>query len=192
MEAGLIATAASALTVGAGAWVAVRTCRPFAWIAAAGGVGALAEVVGLATGFPFGRYEYTQVWQPAIFFGPLGWFPLLLPLAWLMVVGAAERTTHPLPAWVGVPLAAALAAAVDLVMEPATTGPLGYWRWLDRGPLPGGAPWANLVGWFGVSLVGAALLRRTAAPDASERREATVVLLAHTLMIGAVALLVPR
>lgn len=192
LQADLIAAVASALTIGAGAWTVVRTCRPYGWPLAAGLFGAAAEIVGLATGFPFGRYEYTRVWQPALFFGPLGWFPLLLPLAWLMVAGAAERLTHPLPAWIGVPLAAALAAGVDLLMEPAAAGSLNYWRWLDAGPLPGGAPWANLFGWFGVSAVGATLLRRTDAPASPARREAAIVLGAHLLMLGAVSLLTSR
>ena len=185
-DPGLIAPVAAALTLLTGTWAAVRTCRSVGSLLAAGTFGAMSELAGLATGFPFGRYEYTRAWQPAVFLGPLGYFPLLLPLAWLLVAGAAERITHPLPTWAAVPLAGAVAALVDLVMEPVATGPLGYWRWYDPGPLPGGAGWANLLGWFGVSAIGASLLRRSAAPDADARREAALVLVLHLAMFGAI------
>lgn len=185
-DPGLIAPVAAALTLLAGTWAAIRTCRPLGWPLAAGAFGAAIELVGLATGFPFGRYEYSSRWQPAVFLPVLGYFPLLLPLAWLMVAGAAERIVRSFPAWAAVPAAGLLAALVDLVMEPVATGPLGYWRWFDPGPLPGGAPILNLVGWFAISALGAAILRRSEAPSPEARREAALVLALHLAMFEAI------
>lgn len=185
-DPGPIVPIAAALTLLAGTWAAIRTCRPYGWPLAAGLFGAGIELVGLATGIPFGRYEYTDRWQPAVFLGPLGYFPLLLPLAWLMIAGAAERIVRPLPAWAAVPLAGLGAASIDLVMEPVATGPLGYWRWFDPGPLPGGAGWSNFAGWLAVSLVGATILRQSEAPEPGARREAALVLVLHLLMFGAI------
>ena len=57
---------------------ALRTALPvlpLAW---------LVEFIGSHTGFPFGRYSYTPVLQPQ-----LGGVPLLIPLAWLMMLPPA-------------------------------------------------------------------------------------------------------
>jgi putative membrane protein len=48
---------------------------PLAW---------LAEFIGSHTGLPFGRYSYTDLLQPQ-----LGDVPLLIPLAWLMLLPPA-------------------------------------------------------------------------------------------------------
>ncbi len=192
LDPGPIAPVASALTLLAGAWTAVRTCRPLRRPLAAAAFGVVSELAGLATGFPFGRYEYTSRWQPAVFLGPLGWFPLLLPIAWLMVAGAAERVCRPFPLLPRVLAAGVLAAGVDLLMEPAATGGLGYWRWLHPEGLPGGAGPMNVFGWFAVSAIGAALLARSDPPDPPARREAAAVLALHLAMLAAVAALAPR
>ena len=41
-------------------------------------VGAVSEILGLYTGFPFGRYEYTGTWWPSIPIGGGHLFPLLI------------------------------------------------------------------------------------------------------------------
>lgn len=186
IDPGWIAPLAAAATLLSGAYAAVRTCFPRRLVLRAAAVGVLAEIVGLWTGYPFGRYEYTSHWFPTVALGPLGFFPLLLPVAWLMIVGAAERLARPLPTGVAIPAVGAIAALIDLVLEPVATGPLGYWRWLVPGPLPGGAPWMNLGGWFLVSCLGAAILRRSTPPTRPERHEAGLLLLLYLALLATI------
>ncbi len=61
----------------------------------------LAELLGSKTGFPFGRYHYTDLLQPQL----MG-VPLLIPLAWLMMLP---------PAWA--------IAALILQKRPDAAGP---------------------------------------------------------------------
>ena len=111
------------------------------------------EAVGLATGFPYGRYEYSAALGPTL----LG-VPFLVPLAWLMMAWPswilADRLTRP----VGVArrtgarvlLAAALFAAWDVVLDPQLVQ-AGYWTWSHPDPgLPGipTVPLTNLAGWL--------------------------------------------
>jgi len=49
----------------------------------------LTEYIGHTTGFPFGRYAYTPLLQPQ-----LGGVPLLIPLAWLMMLPPAWAVAH--------------------------------------------------------------------------------------------------
>lgn len=118
------------------------------------------ESVGLATGFPYGRYEYSDALGPTL----LG-VPFLVPLAWLMIAW---------PSWVladrltrnardvrrdvtRVTVAAALFAAWDVVLDPQMVQD-GYWTWSDPDPgLPGipTVPLTNLAGWL---LAGAVLM----------------------------------
>lgn len=159
LDPGPIAPVAGAATLGLG------FCACFAdWVRSGGiparwtlaGVtlfGAAAELVGLATGWPFGEYRY-EAWWPWVG-TPWGPFPLLLPVAWAVVAGGCALVFPRRPG-----LAALAATAIDLVMEPVMAGSLGYWRWVERGPMPGDAPIMNSVGWFGVSLVAALLIDR--------------------------------
>lgn len=125
------------------------------------------EAVGLATGFPYGRYAYGGDLGPTV----LG-VPLLVPLAWLMMAWPclllAGRLTR--RRWPRVALAAALFAAWDVVLDPQMVQ-AGYWTWAHPRPgLPGigTVPLTNLAGWLlaGLVLMGLldALERHTAAP----------------------------
>lgn len=142
------------------------------WFALVGAlvIGAVGEIVGLATGAVFGRYEYTERWAPIVQL-PQGPFPVQLPFAWLMMAGCAHVLMKGIvesrggSRWAAVPLAGLLAAVANVPMEPVMAGPLGYWRWLDGGPMPGGAPVQNFIGWFGTTVVASALM---AAVDRSE------------------------
>ena len=53
-------------------------------VAVAGGGGLVAESVGVATGWPFGRYAYTGTLGPEV----LG-VPVVVPLAWVMMAWPA-------------------------------------------------------------------------------------------------------
>jgi uncharacterized membrane protein len=123
------------------------------------GVGAFAEIIGLYTGLPFGKYEYTTAWWPVVGLPQGHHFPLLLPFAWFLIAGGCALALRPLGKSALI-LAPLMATLIDLFMEPVMVHRLGYWRWIERGPLPGGAPWLNAVGWFGTSLLAAIILRR--------------------------------
>ncbi len=166
IDPGPIAPAASALMLACGAGGILARVRsemaPRAVLGALGvlALGAAAEIIGLATGLPFGRYEYTGAWPPSLPLPGLGSWPILLPVAWLMVIGAAWAAA-PGEGWRRALSTAAAAAIFDLAfLEPVMAGPLGYWRWLDPGPLPGGAPLLNFFGWLACSLGAGALLNR--------------------------------
>lgn len=136
-------------------WVGGRTGIAVALVL---GIGIVAEVVGLYTGYPFGRYVYTGRWLPSIGLPGGMNFPLLLPFAWLMVTSGAylvvRRFASGIPAIFGT---AFLAALVDLPMEWAMVVNLRYWEWTDPswpiGDVGFGVPWLNSLGWLGVSLL---------------------------------------
>jgi bisanhydrobacterioruberin hydratase len=112
------------------------------------------EAVGVVTGFPFGRYSYSEVLSPKLIGVPLG-----ITFAWLMVVMAAFFTSRYLlhqlrPAWHTAALlliAAGLVLASDFLMEPVAVYIQGYWTWADRG-FYYGVPEANFIAWGIISL----------------------------------------
>lgn len=193
IQAPVVANLASAaqLVAGLGALgssIRERSGLAVAWKAIGGIVlfGFLVEIVGVRTGVPFGRYEYTGAWWPSVWIW--GHFPLMVPAAWALVVGACylvgERAVG--GAWAA-PFAALLASGIDLVMEPVMTGRLGYWKWLDStwpwgGPLLGGAPVMNFVGWFATSWLISLALRW--ARIHVESPAPRLVILGHLALLG--------
>ncbi|MFP5345820.1 MAG: carotenoid biosynthesis protein [Actinomycetes bacterium] len=160
-------------------------------VAVGGGLGLLAEAVGMASGYPFGSYTYTGTLGPQL----LG-VPLLVPLAWVMMAypcllagrtvasglprpwprrphrlpGSRRRRPHRLPGLrhdvVAVAAAAWLLAAWDLFLDPQMVT-AGHWRWTFPQPsLPGveGVPLTNFAGWLLVAVVIQAALH-AALPD---------------------------
>jgi putative membrane protein len=133
------------------------------------GVTAVAfEAVGLATGFPYGRYTYSDALGPTL----LG-VPFLVPLAWLMMAWPSwilsERLARPIGlqrrAVVRVLAAAGVFAAWDIVLDPQMVQ-AGYWTWAHPRPgLPGidTVPLTNLAGWLVAGVVLMALLDRLVA-----------------------------
>ena len=120
----------------------------------------LVEYGGVSSGMPFGRYRYTSTLGLQLG----GAVPLAIPFAWLMVVPGALMAAAPVgrPA-VAIPLAAALALLLDLLIEPVAAYVTGYWRWLDQGPYYG-IPTSNFVAWGGTAL-GLVLLLHLLAPE---------------------------
>ncbi|MFD8247489.1 carotenoid biosynthesis protein [Nocardia sp. NPDC059691] len=131
------------------------------------GVGLTAEVIGTATGIPFGCYEYaTDRLGPALLT-----VPLLVPLAWTggmypvwVVAGLLSRhtVTRVLATAVG-------AVGWDLFLDSQMVTD-GQWAWCDtHSGLPGLdlIPVTNYLGWFAVALVMGCLLAlwERAAPD---------------------------
>lgn len=107
--------------------------------------GFAAEVVGVHTGLPFGRYVYTDT------LGPQLWdTPLLMAPTWVVATTSAAALARGrwLPA-VGV------LVLTDVVLDPLAGGPLGYWIWEAPAWSWYGVPYQNFLGW---ALVGAPLL----------------------------------
>ena len=114
------------------------------------------EQAGEATGLVFGPYHYTDYLG-----GKLGHVPLLIPLAWFMMIYpsyvianlALERRAAGTPAGTGplLRLAAASAAVMtvwDLVIDPILSGPrVRAWVWETGGPYFG-IPVHNYLGWL--------------------------------------------
>lgn len=129
------------------------------YLAASVGIGWLVEAVGVATGWPFGAYHYTETLGPML----LG-VPLLIPLAWAMMAYPCLLATQFL---VRSSLATALLggylfATWDLFLDPQMVAE-GHWVWHDPDwTLPGipGIPVQNFLGWLGVSILMMAILNR--------------------------------
>lgn len=151
----------------------------------------LLEAVGVRTGYPFGRYEYTGTLGPEL----LG-VPLLVPLAWTMLAYplllAARVTCARVPALV-VPVTAVGLAGWDLYLDPQMVD-AGHWVWAFPSPhLPGveGIPLTNLAGWLLGGLVVAAVLQRVVPPSSTDGLDPGPALVAGWTWIGsAVALTV--
>ncbi len=121
------------------------------------GGGLLIEVAGLATGLPFGRYDYGDALGPKAF-----GVPVVVPLAWtwmawpaLVVAGRLTRTTASRVVVAGVAL-----AAWDVFLDPQMVA-AGYWHWTEPTvSLPGvpGVPLTNYLGWFAAATLMMALL----------------------------------
>lgn len=112
-------------------------------VAVAGAVGFGAELIGVSTGRPFGRYAYTDRLGPR-FRG----VPLLAAAAWALMAR---------PAWVAaglatpdrrrrIPAAAAALTAWDVFLDPRMVRD-GYWEWPGGGRYEG-VPLSNFAGWF--------------------------------------------
>ena len=101
------------------------------------------EYVGSHTGFPFGDYRYTNLLQPQ-----LGQVPLLIPVAWLMMlpcawaVAASRRHSR----WQFALLSSVALTAWDLFLDPQMVH-WNVWRWQEPGGYFG-IPWQNYLGWF--------------------------------------------
>ncbi|WP_235900719.1 carotenoid biosynthesis protein [Lolliginicoccus suaedae] len=168
-------------------------------VGAAGG-GLAAEAVGVATGFPFGCYDYAlDRLGPAV-----ADVPVIVPLAWVggsyPVWCAASAVVSVLPRhrrWIRVPLAAATIVAWDLYLDPQMVT-AGYWTWCAEGPaLPGfPIPLSNYAGWALVALCITLLLAVTdrapsPTPRTRMRRDAApLALFAWTWLGSALAHLV--
>jgi putative membrane protein len=151
--------------------------------------GTAIELVGIGTGFPFGRYHYTDTWWPTVRIGSLGFFPISLPFAWLMIASACAFTFRLSGSkLLDALMAGSAACLLDLLMESTLAGKLGYWTWDLPGPLPGRAPWSNSFAWFGISFLAALILYlpdRSPAPSKGPFQ----VLAGQTLLMAALLFL---
>jgi len=172
---------------------AARTRGPAAALlvlAVAGGTSLVAEAVGVATGYPFGRYLYAGTLGPSL----LG-VPVLVPLAWTMMAYPlllAARTACASRPRAVVPAGALALVGWDLYLD-AQMVDAGHWTWTYPDPhLPGleGVPLTNYVGWALVSTLLMAALHRTlpAARDGVDAAATPALLVGWTWLGSAVAL----
>jgi len=117
------------------------------------------EEIGVATGLIYGPYHYTSALGPW-----LGSVPILIPLAWFLMVYPTYILANLLAdGWpVGTPgrrgdllrlalLSALLMTAWDVVLDPILSGPtVGAWVWEQGGPFYG-VPLQNYLGWLATS-----------------------------------------
>jgi uncharacterized membrane protein len=114
------------------------------------------EQAGVATGLVYGPYHYTDVLGVK-----LGHVPLLIPLAWFMMIYPSYVIANLLSddppfgsrgspwriAWLAL-LSALVMTAWDLVVDPVLSGPAARaWVWEQGGPYFG-VPLRNYVGWI--------------------------------------------
>ena len=152
MSVGVLMQGVAVLSILIHAWGWAKTLRSFAIV---GVLSFFAEFIGSTTGFPFGKYYYTDVLQPQI-----AGVPLLIPLAWMMMLPPAwaiataifPRTTKlsNIQFTILYSLLSALAfTAWDLFLDPQMVG-WNFWVW----EIPGqyfGIPLVNYLGWILVS-----------------------------------------
>lgn len=145
------------------AWGRQRTIRAVGLIAV---LTFGAEWLGSTTGFPFGEYDYTANLQPQLF-----GVPLLIPLAWLMMLAPAWAVAQAIlggeiSTWkqrlTFIGLSALAMTAWDLYLDPQMVG-WGFWVWADPNGYFG-IPWSNYVGWLLVSALVTAIVRPNTLP----------------------------
>lgn len=144
-------------------WGLLRVLRAFVIVAVVTwGI----EWLGSHTGFPFGGYSYTGVLQPQ-----LGGVPLLIPLAWFMmlapswavaslILGDNGRKVWGPAAYIGI--SALAITAWDLFLDPQMVA-WNFWVW-DNPVGYFGIPWVNYAGWLLTATLATALVR----PDRHE------------------------
>jgi uncharacterized membrane protein len=148
-------------------------------VAAAGAVGFGAELVGVATGKPFGHYSYSEQLGPRV-----RGVPLLAAAAWAMMArpawAVAGRVSRRRVARVA--LAAGALTAWDVYLDPRMVRE-GYWSWPGGGRYEG-VPASNFAGWF---LTGLGVFAVFAALDDSDDDDGAVALYAWTWVGEAIA-----
>lgn len=145
----VLAALAFALVDGAGHY-RVRGILVFAGICAL--IGNTSENLSIATGFPFGRYDFLELMGPKLF-----QVPILLGLAYIgmayvsWMVARIILGDHSAPirshALILPPVAAFIMVAWDLAQDPVWGTILRAWKWHDGGPWFG-VPISNYFGWY--------------------------------------------
>jgi len=107
------------------------------------------EVIGVATGLPFGRYRYVALDTARILN-----VPVVVPIMWGVFSAMAYLAARPFAKGLKlVLLASSLMVILDLALDPAMIS-WQAWVWEGGwGPTWHGVPLSNFAGWFLVSLV---------------------------------------
>ncbi len=111
------------------------------------------ENIGVATGFPFGPYHYTDALGPKLGYVPLLIGPAYLGVGYLswvigtVLVGDVKRGSGGLSV-AATPLIGAFVMVLwDLTLDPAVSTLGGWWVWEKGGGLFG-VPLSNYLGWY--------------------------------------------
>jgi uncharacterized membrane protein len=124
-------------------------------LAIAAGVGFLAEIIGVHTGWPFGHYRFTTTLRPLV-----AGVPVAVAGAWLVLFAyVAQLRLHLI-------ISALWMTAIEMVIDPVAANELAYWEWRDGGPYFG-VPVTNFIGWFAVSAIIFYIAREPAPRSAS-------------------------
>ncbi len=157
----LMVTIAALFQVGAVALALLESWGSKRLAMTAVGVGILAwlvEWVGSTTGFPFGSYDYSARLQPQ-----LGHVPILIPLAWFMMLPCAWSVASLLVGTrnrlVFIMVSALAFTAWDLYLDPQMVN-WGFWVW-EHPDGYFGIPWVNFLGW----LLASSLITFVVKPD---------------------------
>jgi putative membrane protein len=114
------------------------------------------ESVGVASGFPYGRFYYGDALGPTV----AGLVPFLLPLSYTpLVVGAVAAAWGARSRILHIAQAALLLVWIDTVLDPGATS-LGFWVWPEGGVYYGVPP-SNYAGWLFSGTIAATLLLAT-------------------------------
>ena len=147
----------------------------------------LFEIAGVSTGIVFGSYRYESGFGFA-FFG----VPLVISAAWLILLSYVRHivihTTARTSA--AILLAAAWMVTIDLVIDPVSVGPVGFWTWTSGG-FYYGVPFWNFFGWFAVSLLLFPFLMNDRTPNDNAHIAGFSVLLFFMLLAVLSSLLLP-
>jgi putative membrane protein len=153
------------------------------------GGGFLVEALGVATGFPFGSYAYTDALGPRV-----AGVPLVIALAWTWMAWAAWVAAGHLAVRPGVRIAVGAVALStwDLFLDPQMVA-AGYWHWSTVD-----IPVRNYLAWVVVALLLMALLWvAVPAREPDARADAPILALylwtyASSVLAHAVFLGLPR
>lgn len=185
-------TIATVFSFAAASLVHAAATRGARWagglLVVSGGLGLVAEAVGVRTGVPFGRYAYTGSLGPQVFD-----VPVIVPLAWVMMsypclllgrrLACAATGSGAVVALTG----GLTLAGWDLFLDPQMVA-AGHWAWAFPHPtLPGvpGIPVTNFAGWAAVSVLMIAALN-TLLPRRDSPHDAVPAALLAWTWLGSV------
>ncbi len=154
----------------------------------------LFEFTGTSFGWPFGNYEYTEMFG----FKILDKVPPVIPLSWFsMGFTSFAVATALIRTWLGsarlwpsILLGSAMLVAWDLVLDPAMSHPtllLQYWVWEDVGPYLG-IPIVNFFGWMATGVIFMAVssyLDRRLRPIEGEQENFFLIMYVCNLLFAA-------
>jgi putative membrane protein len=113
----------------------------------------LIENLGVATGFPFGPYHYTDALGPKLGYVPLMIGPAYLGvgyLSWVLatvLVGDVRRNADALSTFATPAIGAFIMVLWDLAMDPSASTLGQWWIWHEGGGFFG-VPLQNYLGWY--------------------------------------------
>ena len=110
-----------------------------------------AEVIGVQTGFIFGKYQYGDTLGLKLLD-----VPLIIGFNWVLIILGAVSIAKSIDKniYITSTLTAVLAVIFDLMLEPIAIE-LDYWNWTD-----GGIPLRNYYAWFAIAFTSSFLFDR--------------------------------